>query len=63
MSSPLRCVGTSVSKKARTVKGSVVVENRCSQPPPKKEQLVHPLLETPEISSPISGAVWNVSRT
>ena len=61
--SPLLSIGTSVPEKARTVKGGVVEENRFSRPPPKKDRLVHPLLATPRLSSPISGTVWNVSRT
>ena len=63
MGSPLLSIGTSVSEKARTVKGSVVEEKHFSRPHPKKERLVHPLLETPGLSSPISGTVWHVSRT
>ena len=33
------------------------------RPHPKKERRGHPLLETPGLSSPIPGTVWDVSRT
>ena len=43
--SPLLSIGTSVSEKARTVKGSVVEENRFSRPHPKRNDLCIPCLK------------------